>query len=144
MDAEAAKRFAVERVEALFNRKELDRIEEFVTPDFVNHEAWKGEDPGYEGFRIRLKRLHDAFPDMHLEVHEVIAEGDLVAYRATLSGTHEGELMGMAPTGRTFSVQHMHWLRLRDGKASEHWATRDDLGMLRQLGIIGLPGRPAR
>jgi predicted ester cyclase len=128
MDTEAAKRFAVERVEALFNRKELDRI----------------EDPGYEGFRLRLQRLHKAFPDLHMEVEEVIAEGDLVAYRAILSGTHEGELMGMAPTNRSFSVQHMHFLRLRDGKASEHWATRDDLGMLRQLGVIGLPGRPPR
>ena len=139
MDAEAAKRFATERVEALFNRKELDRIEEFVTPDFVNHEAWTGEDPGYKGFRLRLKRLHDAFPDLHMEVEEVIAEGDLVAYRATLTGTHRGELMGMAPTNRSFSVQHMHFLRLRDGRASEHWACRDDLGMLRQLGVIRAP-----
>ena len=140
MDAEAMKRFAVERVEALFNRGELDRIEEFVTPDFVNHEAWPGEDPGYEGFRLRLRRLHDAIPDIHMEVHEVVAGDDLVAYRATLSGTHRGELLGMAPTGRSFRVQHMHMLRMRDGKASEHWATRDDLGMLQQLGVIPAPG----
>ena len=93
------KRFAVERVEVLFNRGELDRVEEFVTEDFVNHEAWPGEDPGYEGFRLRLRRLHEAIPDIHLEVEDVIAEGDTVAYRATLSGTHRGELMGMAPTG---------------------------------------------
>ena len=90
VDAEAMRRFAVERVEALFNRGELDRVEEFVTPDFVNHEAWPGEDPGYEGFRLRLRRLHEAISDLHMEVHEVLAEGDLVAYRATLSGTHTG------------------------------------------------------
>lgn len=134
------KRFARERVEALFNRREVDRVEEFVTDDFVNHEAWPGEDPGYEGFRLRLRRLHDAVPDIRMEIHEVLAEGDLVAYRATLSGTHEGELLGMAPTGRSFRVQHMHMLRMRDGRASEHWATRDDLGMLQQLGIIPTPG----
>jgi steroid delta-isomerase-like uncharacterized protein len=140
MDPEEMRRFARERVEALFNRGELERVEEFVTPDFVNHEAWPGEDPGFEGFRLRLRRLRDAIPDIHMEVHEVVAADDLVAYRATLSGTHRGELLGMAPTGRSFRVQHMHMLRMRDGRAFEHWATRDDLGMLQQLGIIPAPG----
>ena len=130
------RRFARERVEALFNRGELDRVEEFVTEDFVNHEAWPGEDPGYEGFRLRLRRLREAIPDLHMEVHEALAEGDLVAYRATLTGTQTGPLQGIPPTGRPFSAQQMHFLRMRDGKASEHWACRDDLGMLMQLGII--------
>ena len=133
------KRFAIERVEVLFNRGEIDRIEEFVTEDFVNHEAWPGEDPGYEGFRLRMRRLHEGIADLHMEVHEVVAGDDLVAYRATLSGRHDGELLGMAPTGREFRVQHMHMLRMRDGRACEHWATRDDLGMLQQLGIIPGP-----
>jgi steroid delta-isomerase-like uncharacterized protein len=140
MDAEGMKQFARDRVEALFNRGELDRVEEFVTDDFVNHEAWKGEDPGYEGFRLRLRRLRDAIPDIHMDVHEVLAEGDLVAYRATLSGTHTGNLMGVPGTGKTFKVQHIHMLRMRDGKASEHWAARDDLGMMMQLGVIPRPG----
>jgi steroid delta-isomerase-like uncharacterized protein len=128
--------FARERVEALFNRGELDRVEEFVTDDFVNHEAWPGEDPGFEGFRLRLRRLREAIPDLRMEVHEALAEGDLVAYRATLSGTQTGPLQGIPPTGRRFSAQQMHFLRMRDGRASEHWACRDDLGMLMQLGII--------
>lgn len=132
--------FARERAAALFDRGEIDRIPEFVTEDYVNHEAWPGEDPGYAGFRLRMERLHSAIPDIRLEVHEVVAAGDLVAYRATLSGTHEGELLGMPPTGRSFSVQHMHMLRMRDGRACEHWAVRDDLGMLQQLGIIPAPG----
>ena len=128
--------FARERVEVLFNRGELDRVEEFVTEDFVNHEAWPGEDPGHEGFRLRLRRLREAIPDLRMEVHEALAEGDLVAYRATLTGTQTGPLLGIPPTGRPFSAQQMHFLRMRDGKASEHWACRDDLGMLMQLGII--------
>jgi steroid delta-isomerase-like uncharacterized protein len=133
--------FARERVEVLFNRGELDRVEEFVTEDFVNHEAWPGEDPGYEGFRLRLRRLREAIPDLRMEVHECLAEGDLVAYRATLTGTQTGPLQGIPATGRPFSAQQMHFLRLRDGKASEHWACRDDLGMLMQLGIIPPMGR---
>ncbi len=140
MEPEAMRRFAVERVEALFNRGELERVEEFVTEDFVNHEAWPGEDPGYEGFRLRLRRLRDAFPDFRMTVEDVLADGDLVAYRATVTGTHRGELLGMRPTGRSFRVQHMHFLRLRDGRASEHWACRDDLGMLQQLRLLPAPG----
>jgi steroid delta-isomerase-like uncharacterized protein len=141
MDVEATRRFAVERVEALFNRGELHRVEEFVTLDFVNHEAWAGEDPGYEGFRLRLGRLRAAFPDFHMEVEDVVVEGDMVAYRATVTGTHRGELLGVPPTGRTFRVQHIHMLRMRDGRTCEHWASRDDLGMLIQLGVVTPPGR---
>ncbi len=141
-DREAMRRFAVDRVEALFNRGELDCVEQFVTPDFVNHEAWAGEDPGYEGFRLRLRRLRGAFPDFHMRVDDVLAGGDLVAYRATVTGTHRGELLGMMPTGRTFRVQHMHMLRMREGRACEHWAVRDDLGMLVQLGVVAPPGPP--
>jgi len=140
MDAQQMRQFAIDRVEALFNRGELDRIREFVTEDFVNHEAWDGEDPGYEGFRIRMQRLHDAFSDMHMEVLDVLVDGDMVAYRAELSGAHTGTLLGIPPTGRPFKVQQMHMLRVRDGKSSEHWATRDDLGMMVQLGVINLPG----
>lgn len=140
MDPSEMERFARERVEALFNRGEIDRIEEFVTPDFVNHEAWRGEDPGFEGFRLRMRRLHDAISELHMEVHEVVAGGDLVAYRATLSGVHTGALMGIPPTNRRFEARHMHMLRMRDGRSSEHWAVRDDLGMLQQLGVIPRPG----
>jgi steroid delta-isomerase-like uncharacterized protein len=140
VDAEAMKRFAIERVEALFNRGELERVEEFVTPDFVNHEAWPGEDPGFEGFRVRLRRLREAFPDFHMEVEDVLAEGDRVAYRATVTGTHRGEILGIPATGRSFRVQHMHLLRMEDGRAAEHWATRDDLGMMIQLGVVPPPG----
>ena len=143
MDPEAMRRFAVERVEALFNRGELDRIEEFVTPDFVNHEAWPGEDPGYEGFRLRMRRLHEAIPDLRMEVHEVVADGRPRGLPGDALGhAHRGQLLGMPPTGRPFRVQHMHMLRMRDGRACEHWATRDDLGMLQQLGIIPGPQAP--
>ena len=116
MDADAMKRFALERVEALFNRGESTGWRSSSPPDFVNHEAWPGEDPGYEGFKLRLRRLHDAISDLRMEVHEVIAEGDLVAYRATLSGRHTGALLGIPPTNGSFGVQHMHMLRIRTGR----------------------------
>jgi predicted ester cyclase len=65
--------------------------------------------------------LRTAFPDLHFEMEELIAEGDAVAGRLTMSGTHEGPLMGTPPTGRSVRQDHMHFVRFEDGKAVEHW-----------------------
>jgi predicted ester cyclase len=80
----------------------------------------------------------DRVPDLHAVLHELVAERDLVVGRITLTGTHQGDFMGMAPTGQSFSVQHMHLYRVADGKVAEHWACRDDLGQLVQLGLAPL------
>jgi predicted ester cyclase len=77
-----------------------------------------------------------AFPDNRHEVEEVIAEADTVVLRCTLTGTHEGPFMGIPPTGRKMEVTEIHIYRLVDGKAVEHRVGRDDLGAMRQLGII--------
>ena len=76
--------------------------------------------------------LRTAFPDLHFTIEELVAEGDIVAGRLTMSGTREGPLMGMSPTGRALRQDHMHFARFRDGKAVEHWGVRDDLGMMQQ------------
>ena len=80
--------------------------------------------------------LRRAFPDLHFTIEELVAEGDTVAGRVTMSGTHLGPFQGIPPTGRSFQQNHMHFVRFRDGKAIEHRAVRDDLGMMRQLGVI--------
>lgn len=83
--------------------------------------------------------LRTAIPDLHYTIEDVIAEGDTVAGRVTMSGTHHGPYMGIPPTGRSFRVAEMHFVRFRDGKGIEHRAVRDDLGMMRQLGVIPAP-----
>ena len=75
----------------------------------------------------------EAFPDMRVELQDVIAEGDLVAYRAVVTGTHRGEFAGMKPTGRRITVTEINISRFRDGKMVEHWALLDEASMLRQL-----------
>ena len=70
----------------------------------------------------------------------MVAEGDIVAGRLSMSGTHQGPLMGMPPTGRSVRTNHTHFVRFRDGKTVEHWGTRDYLGMMRQLGLVVIPG----
>jgi predicted ester cyclase len=83
--------------------------------------------------------LRTAFPDLHFTIEELVAEGDTVAGRLTMSGTHLGPLMGMPPTGGSVRQDHMHFVRFRDGKAIEHWGVRDELGMMQQLGVIPEP-----
>lgn len=80
--------------------------------------------------------MRAAFPDWRSELHELIAEGDLVVERFTAGGTHRGEVMGMPGTGKPISLPGINIFRLRDGLIVERWGRLDDLGLLRQLGVI--------
>jgi predicted ester cyclase len=122
--------------EELLNEGNLSIADELVAPDFINHEAPPGRNRGPESLRGLATMLRTAFPDLHFTIEELVAEGDIVAGRLIMSGTHEGPLMGMPPTGRSVRQDHLHFVRFRDGKAVEHWGVRDELGMMQQLGTI--------
>ena len=78
-----------------------------------------------------------------MSIESMIAEGDVVAVRVASTGTSLGPINGVIPpTGRSFSTRQSHWFRVRDGRLAEHWATRDDLGTMLQLGVIPAPGGP--
>ncbi len=125
--------------EAVATGRDLDLIEELETADFVEHGPFGEETRGPAADREQMAGFLEAFPDLEAEVEEVIGEGDLVAMRVTLRGTHDGPFMGIDPTGRGFEVQNMVFTRLEDGKIAERWVQPDTLGMLTQLGIIELP-----
>ena len=140
--AEAANKAMFRRTyEELLNRGNLDVADELVAPEFINHEAPPGRERGPESMRGLATMLRTAFPDLRFEIEGLVAEGDTVAGRLTMSGTHEGPLMGTPPTERSVRQDHMHFVRFRDGKAVEHWGVRDDLGMMQQLGVIPEPGQ---
>ena len=80
-------------------------------------------------------------PDGRYEILDMIAEGDMVACRVMVSGTQEGEVFCIAPSGKSFSAEHVHWHRVAAGKLVERWAVRDDLGTLIHLGIIDPPAK---
>ena len=94
----------------------------------------------------RVKRLftefYIAFPDWREEIVELVAEGNRVAGRFTCSGTHRGEFLGEAPTGKRMEVEEVFFLRVKDGKFVDFWALEDSLGRMRQLGL--LPSRSNR
>jgi steroid delta-isomerase-like uncharacterized protein len=129
--------------EEVLNQGDVSVVDELIAPDFFNHAALPGRDRGPESLRWLATMLRTAFPDLHFTIEELVAEGDIVAGRLTMSGTHEGPLRGMPPpSGRAGRQDHMHFVRYRDGKAVEHWGVRDDLGMMQQMGVIPEPEQP--
>lgn len=123
--------------EEMFNKGNLAIADELIAPDFLNHEAPPGSNRGPELMRRLITMLHTAFPDVHYTIEEMLAEGDMVSCRMIMNGTHQGSFMGIAPTGRSVRQQaQMHLVRFRNGKVIEHWAVRDDLGLMRQLDVI--------
>src|SRR5919112_1964907 len=94
------------------------------------------------GARRIWEWILSVFPDHRFEVEDAAADGETVAVRGTMTATQEGELMGIAPTGKPVAAQQSHWFRVVDGTIAEHWAVRDDLGMLQQLGVIPEPPQP--
>jgi predicted ester cyclase len=122
-----------------------------VAPHAHNREARTEppacREPGPAGWYATALWLRGMFSDLRWEIHEVIADGDLVALHATMSGVHTGRYTKYAPdgslvvdrppTGRAFATTQSHWLRVDGGMIVEHWANRDDLGTATQLGFLG-------
>jgi steroid delta-isomerase-like uncharacterized protein len=114
----------------------LDVIDELLADDFIEHEAFPGIEPTKEGVTQFFNLFRSAFPDLRLTAHEIVVEGDLLCARGTMSGTHEGDFMGMPPSGKHFEVEGFDMVRIRDGRVTEHWGVFDSLGMMQQLGAI--------
>jgi predicted ester cyclase len=133
--AEANKAVVLRYVEEVWNSHDLDAIDDLVSADYVNHAAGT-EEYRHGGARRIWEWLLSVFPDHRFEVDDAVADGQTVALRGTMTGTHEGELMSIAPTGKRVAAQRSHWFRVEVGKLVEHWAVRDDLSMLHQLGVL--------
>jgi steroid delta-isomerase-like uncharacterized protein len=118
----------------------IDLIDELCSPEFVNHSAPPGMPADCEGVKLVTAMFRQAFPDSYFTVEDMIAEGDKVATRKTFHGTHEGEFLGIPPTGRPVSIGLIDIVRVADGRVVEHWSIGDSLGMMEQLGVIPQPG----
>lgn len=116
---------------------QIDLIDEICAKDVVDYSPM-GEVRGRKALKAQLKGLRTAFTDFSATVEDVVTEEDTVAMRVTLRGTHEGEFMGVEPTGRRFEVANMVFTRVEDGQIAERWVIPDTLGILQQLGIEDL------
>jgi len=114
--------------------------DELFALNFVYHDPASGEDwHGPESVKQYATMLRAAFPDLHYTVEEQITEGDKVVTRYTASGTHQSELMGIAPTGNRVEITGISITRIENGKIEEIWEKYDTLGMMQQLGVVSLP-----
>jgi predicted ester cyclase len=120
----------------VISQGKLDVIDELVADDFVEHQELPGVPPGKEGIRVWVTMFRDAFPDLKAEVLSMAVDGDELWVHGVMTGTHQGEFAGIAPTGKTVSVTAFDRVKIRDNKAIAHWGASDDLGMMTQLGAI--------
>lgn len=111
-------------------------IDEIVAPDLVFHAPVPMGMTGAQALKQVWAVLLHAFPDIHVTVEDVIAEGDKVVSRNTVTGTHRGEYQGMPPTGRSVTYGEIFILRFEDGRIAEIWGVVDVLSQMRRLGAV--------
>ena len=137
--SDANKAIVARLYEEVFSQGDLELVDELVSPDLVNHSVPPGLPPGIEGFRQQASMIRDGLPDLRTNVDDMIAEGDQVVTRWTGTGTHQGEMMGVAPTGNTIVVSGIGIHRIANGKVVEHRDVFDQLDFMQQLGAIPGP-----
>ena len=123
--------------EEVWNNGNLDAVDELMTPDAAMHGLGDGAGvSGSEAFKAFATRLRSAFPDMRVTVVDTVEEGDLIASRWTVTMTHTGDQLGIAPTGKRVGVTGMSMARLRDGKMVEGWNNWDTMALMEQIGAL--------
>ena len=128
----------VRRILDAFSNRNLDLWDEIIAADYVYHNAFPPPEEvrGLEEYKQAMAGYFTAFPDVKITIEDQIAEGDKVVTRVTFCGTHNGEMMGIAPTGKKVTIKVIFIVRFAEGKAVEEWENFDTHGMLRQIGAV--------
>jgi steroid delta-isomerase-like uncharacterized protein len=140
MSVEENKAIVRRFVDEVQSKGNVDAIDEFCSPEFINHSPPPGVPSNCEGVKLVTVMFRQAFPDSYFTIEDMVAEGDMVATRKTFHGTHQGEFMGIPPTAQQVSIGLIDFVRIAGGKVVEHWSMGDNLGMMQQLGVIPQPG----
>jgi predicted ester cyclase len=117
----------------------MKAIDETCATNIVWHDVTGIDIRGLRDFKKSMDEFFKAFPDNHFTIHDIVAEGDKVATRYTITGTHKGELMGIAPTNKKITLMALEIDRIVRGKFVEGWISFDTMGMMQQLGVIPTP-----
>jgi len=142
MTAEDNKRIVREFYEEVLNKGNLAVIDKVTAANYVDHTAAPGVPPGIAGEKAWFAMLHAAFPDGRTTIEDIVAEGDKVVVRGTMTGTHKGEFLGIPATGKKVKISGIDMTRFANGKSVEHWGQWDVAGMMQQLGVMPPPGQP--
>ncbi|MEO5780958.1 ester cyclase [Arthrobacter oryzae] len=116
----------------------LALVDELTADNYVDHEeALPGQPPGKEGARYFVEMMRAAFPDIHIKAMDAaLSAENMEACHVILTGTHRGEMAGIAPTGKTVEFDATDIVRVENGKVAEHWGTTDSLRLMQQMGAV--------
>ena len=132
MNEEAIKALVRRFVDEVFERLQVDAVDQLVAEDFASH-TWPSTGDGKADLKAATERMRSALSDIEFSINDMIAEGDRVAVRLTASATQTGEFMKMPPSGKRYSIGEIHIFRVSNGLIVEHWHQLDAMGMMSQL-----------
>src|SRR5450432_3599704 len=128
----------------LINAGDIEGFGELLADDFVEHEVTPGLAPTKDGVKQFFTMYLAAFPDLRFSADDILASGDKVVGRVTITGTNTGDFMGMPATGKSVNIQAIDIIRFGDDRLEhEHWGVVDVMAMMQQLGVVPTPGAPA-
>ncbi|GIP26257.1 hypothetical protein J23TS9_13870 [Paenibacillus sp. J23TS9] len=122
--------------EGVFNEGTPEIVDQLVDSNVIAHAPFPGQGPGSDGFKQAIMQFRESFPDLHVIAEDMIAEDDKVVARFIVTGTHQGDFMGIAPSGKKFTFEEIGIVRIHDGKIIEHWSVADSLSLMQQLGVF--------
>ncbi len=125
---------AVRTLYRAFSEKNPDLLDEALAPDWQDIPLGPGQGPGPDSFKPMMRQFFTAFPDIHITVHEIVGTRGRAGARAEITGTHQGEMFGIAPTGKSVSIALHEFHHLKDGRITHTWHLEDWFGMMRQVG----------
>jgi steroid delta-isomerase-like uncharacterized protein len=136
-DGAAIKTVARLLADDVFSKGDLETFDEIFSEAYVNHNIPVPGIPGTKaGFRQLVEATRHAFPDLVVEVQDIVAEGDLVVFHDHVTATSQGEFFGVPASGKSLEWTEIHFLRVVNKQIVEHWTNFDQLGILQQLGAI--------
>lgn len=138
MSSEQLKAAVRHFVEQGFNRQNMAEFERYFSPQLVDHALPPGMPSGREGRKLFAQAFFAAFPDIHVHIDDLLAEGDRTVLRWSAHGTHQGELMGIPATGKSVHITGIAIDRFENGQSVEHWEIIDQVGMMQQLSVVPL------
>ena len=116
------------------NEGKLEVIDEICSHDFVNHDPLPGTSPDFAGLKDFVTQVRSAFPDLETTAEDILVEGDRLAVRSTIRGTHKGDFMGIPASGKEVEVSNYDFVRFENDQAAEHWGTIDSAALMEQIG----------
>jgi steroid delta-isomerase-like uncharacterized protein len=144
MSLEENKALVRRLVEEAQSQHTLKVLDEIMDPNMIDHYAQPSSLSSIEASKQFFAGFFAAFPDVKAVIHSQVAEGDKVVTHKTFHGTHQGEFMGIPPTGKKIAIELIDIFRITGGKLVEHWAVADMMGMMQQLGVIPPMGPPKK